>query len=110
LKKYIVGGTLLTTSLHAMAAFTAPDPLVRKLSIVSALSSISILPWTILAIMPTNNALQDLDKKETLTTQEEGDVMGLLHKWDWRHKVRYIGYTGGWAFGLAALLVLVKGA
>jgi hypothetical protein len=105
-----VGGTALTTVLHTIAAFTAGDDLVRKLSIASAVSSISIIPWTLVAIMPTNQALLSLDAKGELTTQEEGDVMGLVKEWDWRHKVRYIGYGTGWATGLAALLVVVRTA
>jgi len=60
--------------------------------------------------MPTNHALQHLDDKEELTTQEEGDVVRLVKEWDWRHKVRYIGYGAGWVSGFAALLVVVRSA
>jgi hypothetical protein len=100
----------LTTVLHATAAFTAPDSLVRNLSIISAISSISIIPWTLVAIVATNKALLALDEKEELTKQEESDAMDLVKEWDWRHKVRYIGYGSGWACGLAALLIVMRTA
>lgn len=102
-----MGGTLLTTALHAIAAFIAPNNLARNLSIASSVASISILPWTIVAVQPTNHALLQLDEKKELSTQEEGDAIKLIKEWDWRHKVRYIGYGTGWATGLAALLTVI---
>jgi hypothetical protein len=106
---YIVGGTAATTILHAVTAFIARSPLVRDLSIISAVASASVIPWTLAAIMATNKRLLELDGNETLTTGEEGEVMGLLSKWDSRHKVRFVGYGIGWAYGLAALLGVVGG-
>ncbi|KAF2664359.1 DUF1772-domain-containing protein [Microthyrium microscopicum] len=106
---YIVSGTILTAALHTFAAFTTSDKLVRNLSIASAISSISIIPWTVAAIMPTNTALLKLDEKTELTTQEEADSTKLIKDWDLKHKVRYVGYGLGWASGLAALLVIVNG-
>ncbi|KUJ07073.1 DUF1772-domain-containing protein [Mollisia scopiformis] len=105
---YIVGGTFLTAGLHAIAAFTAPDHFIRNLSIISALSSLSIIPWTLTVIMPTNKALLQMNEKQELSSQEEGDVMRLITTWDTYHKVRYIGYGVGWATGLAALMATVR--
>jgi Domain of unknown function (DUF1772) len=105
-----VGGTILTATAHAFAAYMAQNDLIRNLSIASVLSSISILPYTLAFIMPTNKRLLELDAQEQLTTQEEGEAISLIKRWDTRHKVRYIGYTIGWATGLAALLVLARGS
>lgn len=100
----------MTATAHAIAAYTAPTDFVRNLSITSALGSISILPYTLAFIMPTNKRLLELDAKDTLTTQEEGESTELIMKWDARHKVRYIGYTIGWGAGLTALLALARGS
>lgn len=59
--------------------------------------------------MPTNKRLLELDAKQALTTQDEGESTDLIKKWDARHKVRYIGYSIGWAAGLTALLALAGG-
>jgi hypothetical protein len=100
----------LTAVVHAIAAYTAPTSLIRDLSIASAVSSISIIPYTLAFILPTNTRLLTLDAKEALTTQEEAESTELIKKWDARHKVRYVGYTVGWATGLAALLALTRGS
>jgi hypothetical protein len=106
---YIVGGTAATTIVHAAAAFVAPSPLTRDLSVCSAVASAIIIPWTLVAIMPTNKRLLELDGQEVLSAEEEGEVGVLLREWDWRHKVRFVGYGLGWASGLAALLGVVGG-
>ena len=100
----------MTATAHAVAAYNAPTAFIRNLSIASAISSISIIPYTMAFIMSTNNKLIALDAKEDLTTQEEGEITDLINKWDARHKVRYIGYTIGWATGLVALLTLARGS
>ena len=100
----------MTATAHAIAAYSAPTEFIRNLSIASAVSSISIIPYTLAFIMPTNTRLLTLDAKGELTTQEEGEAMELIKKWDARHKVRYIGYTVGRATGLAALLALTRGS
>ena len=105
-----MGGTVLTATLHAIAASISQNSLARNLSIASAVSSLSIFPWTLAAIMPTNQALLQLDEKKELSTAEEGEAIRLVKEWDWRHKVRYIGYGTAWVSGLAALLVVVSEA
>lgn len=100
----------MTATAHAITAYTAPTEFIRNLSITSAFGSISILPYTLAFIMPTNKRLLESDAKGTLMTQEEGESTELIKKWDARHKVRYIGYTIGWAAGLTALLALARGS
>ncbi|QDS69609.1 hypothetical protein FKW77_008746 [Venturia effusa] len=93
---YIVSGTVLAATTHAIAAYTAPTDLIRNLSITSALGSIGILPYTLAFIMPTNERLLELDAKATLTTQEEAESTALIKKWDARHKKKT------WTLGAAS--------
>jgi hypothetical protein len=79
-------------------------PAQRTLWTVSAVATLSQLPWTGLGMMATNNRLNDIAasgvKQEKVGREE---VMGLLKKWRWMNIVRgLLALTGG----LSAVLAL----
>jgi hypothetical protein len=74
------------------------------LSVISAVLSFSILPYTGVVIMPTIKSLKTLDKKVELTPAEEREVVRLIEKWDTQHKVRFGMFGPAWAAGLAAFV------
>ncbi|GFZ45537.1 hypothetical protein JCM24511_03263 [Saitozyma sp. JCM 24511] len=106
---YIVTGTVLTTTLHLLVPFLTRSPLVRSAALVSAASSISIIPFTMVFIMPTNKRLGVLDAQADLSGAEEKEAGELIAKWEGRHNIRYAFYELGWAAGLVALVGAVAG-
>ncbi|RSH92975.1 hypothetical protein EHS25_008423 [Saitozyma podzolica] len=106
---YIVAGTVLTTTLHLLVPFLTRSPLVRSAAVVSAASSISIIPFTLVFIMPTNKRLGVLDAQADLSGAEEKEAGELIAKWEARHNLRYAFYELGWAAGLVALVGAVAG-
>ncbi|ORY29333.1 hypothetical protein BCR39DRAFT_532388 [Naematelia encephala] len=106
----IVRGTLLNTVLFSLTAYLTPSSLVRRITIASAVSAFSILPWTVVMIQPTNKALLAMDSKEEITPAEEADVDSLIQQWNFLHKWRYVGYGGAWLGALAGFYMELQRA
>ncbi|OHE98147.1 hypothetical protein CORC01_06515 [Colletotrichum orchidophilum] len=100
--KHIIGGTCVTAALHLAAFALSDSPIPCRLSIMSALCSITVLPYTLMVIMPTNDRLIALDDKVALSELDRRKVGWLIEKWDRLHKVRFLMYGSAWALGLAA--------
>lgn len=99
----VVGGTALTAALNLGALPLLNSPELKTLVTASAILSVSIIPYTVLAIAPTNKRLKQLDRQSELSSAEENEVESLIRKWDTLHKVRYAGYGSAWATTLLAL-------
>jgi hypothetical protein len=106
-QSYIVPGIIGTTSLHLLAAYLTPSRRVRNFALTAALVSLSIIPHTLLFILPTNKILLGLDKKAELTPAEEKDVGYYIGRWSALHKGRYVQYVTSWTAGLGALMGVV---
>ncbi|KAK1725078.1 hypothetical protein CaCOL14_011624 [Colletotrichum acutatum] len=100
--RYIIGGTGVTATLHLAAFVLGESPVSRRLAVMSALCSICILPYTLIAIMPTNNSLIALDDKVALSELDRKKVGWLIEKWDRLHKIRFLMYGCAWSLNLAA--------
>ena len=98
-----MGGTALTAALNLGAISLLPTPELKLLATASAILSISIIPYTMMAIQPTNKRLKQLDRQPELSKAGETEVDMLIRKWDTLHKVRYAGYGSAWATTLLAL-------
>ncbi|WQF84612.1 Putative anthrone oxygenase [Colletotrichum destructivum] len=101
-QRYVVVGTGLTAALHLGAFALGESPISRRLALMSALCSVIVLPYTAMAIMPTNKALIALDDKVALSEMDRRKSGKLIEKWDRLHKVRFLMYSGAWLCGLAA--------
>lgn len=106
---YIVPSILTSTALHLLSAYLTPSPRIRNFSLTAAASALSIIPYTLLVIMPTNKALLAMDEKNELTPAEESDVPYLLGKWNSLHGGRYLPYVVSWVAGLGGLMGVVGG-
>ncbi|KAK6213682.1 hypothetical protein QIS74_09684 [Colletotrichum tabaci] len=100
--RYVVVGTGLTAALHLGAFALGESAISRRLALMSALCSVIVLPYTAMAIMPTNKALIALDDKVALSEMDRRKSGKLIEKWDRLHKVRFLMYSGAWLCGLAA--------
>lgn len=67
-----------------------------------------MVPYTLVAIGPTNTELIVLSRDDTLRDRGDADaerVDALLQTWERRHLVRYAAFMGAWALALAALVL-----
>lgn len=101
-QRYVVVGTGLTAALHLGGFALGESAISRRLALMSALCSVIVLPYTAMAIMPTNKALIALDDKVALSEMDRRKSGKLIEKWDRLHKVRFLMYSGAWLCGLAA--------
>jgi hypothetical protein len=70
----------ITFTSFGIAAYYAPTQYLQKSMIASALLSVSVVPFTLLVIFPTNKALKAIEKSgEGEVALSEGDR--LLKKW-----------------------------
>lgn len=100
-------GIISTTALHLLAAYLTPSRRVRNFSLTAALVSLTIIPHTLLFILPTNKIILALDKKTELTPAEAKDVGYYVAHWSKLHKIRYVQYIISYTAGLGALLGVV---
>lgn len=66
--------------------------------LVTALLSFSIIPYTIIAMKPTNDHLFSIKDNE-----EANKVKGIVRKWERRHWVRTV--VGAIVFGMAVFKI-----
>jgi len=92
---------VFSASCSALAAYLLPSR--RELWVVAAVSTISQLPWTALAMRNTNNRLIAIagSKSEQEKASNE-EVVGLLRQWAWMNIFRGLlamvgGLAGLWA-------------
>lgn len=95
--------SIVSASSSALVAYLLPSQ--RGLWATAAVATISQLPWTVLAMMPTNDRLNALatskEEQEKASTEE---VVGLLKKWRWMNIVRGSLALVGGVSALYALL------
>ena len=84
------------------------NPEISKFAWTSALSAISIIPYTLLVLGSTNSSLLALNaeaENRELTDKEGQEVDRLIEKWSVLHPPRFLAYFTAWASSLAALAV-----
>lgn len=65
---------------------------------------LAIMPYTLIAIMPTNKELMALQAKaEKGENVDASAVDNLIEKWKSLHYVRFVSYAGAWLLSMAAL-------
>jgi len=93
----------------SVRAGTSLSLLVPKNSIilysVAAVFTIGIVPWTIIAMMPTNNKLLAKAEHSASVMADDKEVSDLLRKWTILNGVRSLLPLAGTAVALAAVLV-----
>lgn len=66
--------------------------------------SITMVPYTLAFIMPTNHQLMALNVKAEKSEDIDGaKVDELIKAWVGLHNVRYISYIGAWLCSMAAI-------
>lgn len=96
---------MLTSLTSGYTAYKTINPKIASAAWTAAISAISIIPYTLLAIQPINHTLLGLaDKaaKEELTIEEEDTVVKSVEKWSLLHLPRFIGYSLAWGGSLLA--------
>jgi Domain of unknown function (DUF1772) len=92
--------SIFSASCSALVAYLLPSQ--RNLWATAAVATIAQLPWTILAMMKTNNRLNIIAASKTEQEKSQEEVVGLLRQWAWMNVVRGLlamvgGLAGVWA-------------
>ncbi|GAB7350602.1 hypothetical protein MBLNU459_g1171t1 [Dothideomycetes sp. NU459] len=88
----------------ALVAYLLPPQ--RRLWTVAAVATLSQTPWTVLAMMSTNNRLIAIaGSKAEQDRASKDEVVSLLRKWAWMNAVRGLLALVG---GLAGVLAVVQ--
>ena len=98
---------MASSALFGLTAFYAPEPRIQQLGAVAAVSMFGIVPWTVLALLPINNSLEEMVSggAKAMEGKEEQGVQK-VKMWRARHMVRIALATIGWVAGVAALEIL----
>lgn len=94
--------------LHLGSIPLLPTSELQSLASVSAVLSLSILPYTGYMIMPINRRLKQLDQQATIAGPDEAEAERLIRKWDKLHKIRYVSFASAWAVSLITLVGVVR--
>lgn len=85
-------------------ALTHPAVEIQRLGLGSAILGLTIVPFTLGLIMPTNDQLFALEAKAKRGESVEGkSVDELVDQWVGLHNVRYVAYISSWLLSAAAL-------
>ena len=98
---------ILSGAFFGTTVFLASDLRVRQLSVIAAVSTLSILPYTAIFMLPTNEALAEIESVsvEALKGKEE-KALDKVDTWRARHVVRIVLGAVGWVAGVVALEIL----
>ena len=98
---------LAALSSFAYVAYHAANPAARRLWILAAILPVSIVPYTLLLLAPTNNALLERvrrwDKREEVSEAKEGSTKELLQAWQRLNYGRSMLPTLGVAVGMVGM-------
>jgi Domain of unknown function (DUF1772) len=87
----------------AYLAFALPEQ--RSLYVVASMGTLAMIPWTLVAMMETNNRLCAIaDSKIEQEKVKSEEVEALLRKWTWMNYVRSGLMMVGGLTGLFALI------
>ncbi|AFR98971.1 hypothetical protein J008_06966 [Cryptococcus neoformans] len=99
----LVGGSVLSALLNFTTAYIHPSPLTRRITFISAVTSLLIVPITFASgILPINNRLFEIAKGAETTRDDE--VKSLVKTWGEKHLLRMPAYTAAWVLSFFALV------
>lgn len=99
----LVGGSVLSALLNFTTAYIHPSPLTCRITFISAVTSLLIVPITFASgILPINNRLFEIAKGAETTRDDE--VKSLVKTWGEKHLLRMPAYTAAWVLSFFALV------
>lgn len=101
---YSLSGAILNMVCGILVATTHPAVGIQRLGFGSAVFSLTMIPYTLAFIMPTNKEIMSLnDKAEKGESVDSAQVSELISRWVPLHSMRYVSYVGAWLCSIAAL-------
>ncbi|RSH92963.1 hypothetical protein EHS25_008411 [Saitozyma podzolica] len=110
--------TISSSAVSAILGFTVaylhPDPLTRRLLLISGIASLGIFPITAASqILKINSELCKYNREDSLSDVAKGSaqykrVEELVKKWEGKHKLRFASYFTAWALSLSAVVLNLK--
>ncbi|ADV25244.1 hypothetical protein I305_05460 [Cryptococcus gattii E566] len=99
----IVGGSVLSALLNFTTAYIHPSSLIRRVTLISGVASLLIVPITFtVGILPVNNRLLEIASGAETTRDDE--VKSLVEVWGKKHLLRMPAYTTAWVLSFFALV------
>jgi hypothetical protein len=92
-------------------AYLHPDPLIKRLALVTGILNLSMGPYTaLLGIIPVYTELLTINDKGTLKDASEDSAEAkhadnLIKRWESRHLWRYLVFAPAWALSFAGLVI-----
>ncbi|WRT69900.1 uncharacterized protein IL334_006891 [Kwoniella shivajii] len=107
---WVVGLSLASAGLNLTTSYLHRSPLISRLTLVSGITSLLILPITVISgLLPVNARLHELaeDGGKAGTSAKEDEAKLLIIAWETKHLRRIPVYGVAWC--LSALAILLDG-
>ncbi|KAK6908648.1 hypothetical protein I204_02059 [Kwoniella mangroviensis CBS 8886] len=111
---WIVSGSLISSALNITTSYLHKSHLISKITFVSGLASVWILPITFfVGLLPINSRLFELAEQDEgtankiITPTSDDEAKKLIKTWEEKHLIRLPSY--GVAWGLSFLAILLDG-
>jgi hypothetical protein len=99
-----ITGAVTNALCGTLVALTHPAVEIQRLGLGSALLGLTIVPFTLGVIKPTNDQIFALEAKARRGDKvDDKTVDGLVERWVSLHNVRYVAYVSSWLLSAAAL-------
>ncbi|KAJ7273368.1 hypothetical protein C8J57DRAFT_1317657 [Mycena rebaudengoi] len=109
--RHMGGASFVTGVALSLAAYLSPERALRKLLLVGAVAALSIIPFTVLAMIPINNELlrlaestRGLDVNSVEGKRQEKHALDKLDQWRTRHRARIAVGVVPWLSVVAVLV------
>ncbi|WWC66083.1 uncharacterized protein I303_108705 [Kwoniella dejecticola CBS 10117] len=91
---WVVGASLVSSVLAFTTSYIHPSPLISRITLISGIQSLAILPITALSgLLPINSRLLELAENESATSVKEDEAKELINSWETRHLRRMPAYA-----------------
>ena len=98
---------LISSAFFGSVAFYTSEPRVKQLAAVAAVSMFATMPWTLVAMLPVNKSLAEMESAGPRGVEgKEDKAVQKVKMWRARHLVRIALAAVGWVAGVAALEIL----
>jgi hypothetical protein len=112
-QRWGIAPSVASAALSFTTAYIHPRPQIRRLALLSGITSLLVGPITFAVGLPAiNSQLLDLGTRSVKGQMTQADwstkaafVDRLIRDWESKHTIRFVSYVGGWAFSFAALLL-----
>ncbi|WWC73897.1 uncharacterized protein I206_107869 [Kwoniella pini CBS 10737] len=103
---WVVGSSLISSLLSFITSYLHPSPLISKITLISGIQSLLILPITAISgLLPINSRLLELAENENVISKKEDEAKELIQAWEVKHLRRLFVYAAACLSTLIAIVL-----